>query len=114
MSPQVNIKQELKSNYLLLTIDGYLTARYILSIRSSFNEAIEKNKNVAIELSGIQLIDSMGIGILVNFYKQVKKKGGRLALVNPSEVAKDIFEVSDMDKWLPIHSNQKNIDAIFN
>jgi len=113
MQPQLNIKQEIRPDCLLIKVEGHLTARYILSARSAFNQALLDHRNIAVDLSGIQLLDSMGVGILVNLFKQLKKKGGRLMILNPSPVAKEIFEVSDMDKWLPIHDNGADVDTLF-
>jgi anti-sigma B factor antagonist len=113
MPSQLNVKQETRSNFLLVKVEGHLTARHILSARATFNQALQEHGNIAMDLSGIQFLDSMGVGILVNLFKQMKKKGGRLIILNPSQVAKEIFEVSDMDKWLPIHEDGADFDALF-
>lgn len=114
MEPYFKLDQEVRPRYFLLKIDGYLSAKNILALRSVFEEVLRKHDTVALDLSGVQFIDSMGIGILVNFYKQVKKKAGRLGIFNLSDTARDIFEVSDMDKWLPIHGTEADPDTVFN
>jgi anti-anti-sigma regulatory factor len=58
-------------------------------------------------------MDSMNMGLLMNMNDSLKKKEGKLVIVNPNKVADDIFQLSDAQRFLDIQHNVKNIDIVF-
>jgi len=58
-------------------------------------------------------MDSMGIGLIINFNKKIKSVKGQFAIINPSDFAYDIFKASGTEDYLDIHRDIKNVDEIF-
>jgi anti-anti-sigma factor len=48
-------------------------------------------KRLTIDLSKMNHLNSMTIGILVNISKRVKQQGGKVALYSPSKTVQDLF-----------------------
>jgi anti-anti-sigma factor len=108
MNETLAIQKESRRGFYLIKMVGSFSAGNILNIRAAFDESQKKNcRKVAIDLSAVEFIDSMGIGILINFNKRMAKSQGQLLLVNPSAVVSEIFEVSDTDKYIKV----RNVDS---
>jgi len=58
-------------------IEGELDAVTVLELRPFIDELVEKkHPRIVIDLSGLRLIDSSGVGALVFLYKKSKEYGG--------------------------------------
>ena len=63
-------------------------------LRAVIDEIIgEGGKHVVCNLSGVRLISSIGIGMLIGAYKAVTAAGGALALAEPAEPIQPVFRV---------------------
>src|SRR3954471_19904650 len=82
-----------------------LTVRGSLDINSApqLGEEIDKllaNKpaHVAVDLSGLDLIDSSGVAALVKLYKGVRSAGGTVVMTGARDQPLAIFKLLRMDK----------------
>jgi anti-sigma B factor antagonist len=50
----------------------------------------ESPKEVLIDLSGVEMVDSVGIGIIIATHNSINKAGGKLKVIN---VIKDIYSL---------------------
>ncbi len=48
----------------------------------------ESSSEVVIDLEGVEMVDSVGIGVIIAAHNTVKQSGGNLAVIN---VAKDVY-----------------------
>lgn len=82
-----------------------LTIRGTLDINSApqLGEEIDrmlatKPGHVAVDLSGLDLIDSSGVAALVKLYKGVRSGGGTVAIAGARDQPLAIFKLLRMDK----------------
>ena len=82
---------------LVLRLSGRFDANTISDVKSRWvmDESI---RYVVIDLSGTTFIDSMALATLSSGMKTTRQRKGELLLVNLSEVARVIFELTAMDK----------------
>jgi anti-anti-sigma factor len=105
MNETLSIQKEQRKTVHLLKMAGSFSAGNILSVRAAFDETQKNNcPKVAIDLSAVDFIDSMGIGILINFNKRMAKGRGQLLLINPSTVVSEIFDVADTGKYIKVRT----------
>jgi anti-sigma B factor antagonist len=58
------------------------------NLKEALDELIAAGENrIILDIGGVRMIDSSGIGVLVRFLTATRKNGGVLKLVNPSEFA---------------------------
>jgi anti-sigma B factor antagonist len=55
-----------------------------------------------LELSGIEYLDSAGLGVLMILYGTMKLRGGQLRLVAPAAKVLDVLKMTHTDSILPI------------
>jgi anti-sigma B factor antagonist len=62
----------------------------------------EKRPRVAVDLSGLDLIDSSGVAALVALYKRVRAVGGRVTVTGARDQPLAIFKLLRMDRVFAI------------
>ncbi len=60
-------------------------------------------KKVVFDLSGINLMDSTGVGIMVTTFGRLKKSGGELRLVVVPGKVQDVLSMTMVDKVLKVY-----------
>ena len=58
---------------------------------------------VTIDLSGVDLIDSIGLGVMIGALRRVRAAGGTLALVVSEPRVRALFAATDLDRVFTIH-----------
>lgn len=88
-----------------------LTGRMTLGMR--LREVESKISEVAghgihkliLDLSGIEFLDSAGLGLLMILYGNMKVRGGQLRLVAPGAKVLEVLKMTHTDSILPIDRN---------
>jgi anti-sigma B factor antagonist len=58
---------------------------------------------IAVDLSGVEFLDSTGLGVLIVGLKRCRERDGSLALVGPREPVHKVLAITGLDKVFPIH-----------
>jgi len=112
LSP-IKLTTQEKGNHIIIHVAGSMTAKNIIEIRAAFEQASKRFSQIAVELSGIDYMDSMGVGILVNMDRKLKGQDGRLLIISPSEGVREILELSDVDRLIPILPDASDLLSAF-
>lgn len=65
---------------------------------------LEGNEHrLVIDLSLVPYIDSKGLESLVDYYNQIRKRGGSIKVSNPNPLCNEILEVTGMTKYFDIY-----------
>ncbi len=82
-----------------LTLEQDLVASTVNDLRTMIKGSIEKGvKNLSINMAGISIVDSMGIGLLISTQNSLSKNGGSLEIVNISPDIMDLFQSMRLDQ----------------
>ena len=82
----LDIQQSSREDISILTLKGRLTVGESNSVRDTIQAlAAAGQTRIVIDLSGVDYIDSTGLGALVICYTTLKKLGGTAKLVNPNK-----------------------------
>lgn len=55
-------------------------------------------KDLVIDLTGVEMVDSIGLGALIATHNTLEKAGGRLTIANASRDISGIFKTMRLDK----------------
>jgi anti-sigma B factor antagonist len=84
-----------------LRIVGELDAVTTLDLRSSVDALVaEQHPRVVVDVSGLRLIDSSGVGAVVFLYKKAREYGGVVTLHGVRDQPLAIFKLLRMDRVL--------------
>jgi anti-anti-sigma factor len=90
----------------IIKINGIFELRILGNLKPVFDSYREQPaRSVALDLSDTDMIDSSAISLIVSLYKSVLSCGGQCAVVQPSAEVMDIFEVSGLNKIVPIYTS---------
>jgi anti-anti-sigma factor len=103
---RVDIKK--KGNYDLLKIEGAIKMGESkdIFVKALKKELEEKPRCVMIDFSGVNYIDSNGIGELVGHIEKFKELGSQLVLINPSERIVELLKLTQLTEVFPIYNNE--------
>lgn len=72
------------------------------ALRRAFNLVFDQGKRtIVLDLSGVQIINSYGIGKVLMCYKRLKSENGVLMVKPLNGFVKETFELLMLDKLLP-------------
>jgi anti-sigma B factor antagonist len=84
-----------------LRIEGELDAVTIPDLRPAIDAVLaERHPRIVVDLSGLRLIDSSGVGAVVFLYKKAKEYGGVVTVQGLCDQPLSIFKLLRLDRVL--------------
>ena len=100
---KINIQQE--DNYIEIGFDGAIDLSTSSDARKNIIDVLEKNKNILIDLSLVNYIDSSGVASLVEGYQIAKKQSLKFGLIGVSDAAMSVLKLARLDQVFPIYNS---------
>ncbi len=86
----------------LLDVSGRLTSFEVGALRDSVSRLLKQGrKNIVLNLSALQYLDSSGIGELARIYVSVVKESGELKVVGLSPRVEEILKTTQLYQVFP-------------
>ena len=86
----------------LVDVSGRLTFFEVGALRDSISRLLKPGRrNIVLNLSGLQYLDSSGIGELAKIYVSVVKVDGQLKVVGLSPKVEEILKISQLYQVFP-------------
>ncbi|HLZ52576.1 MAG TPA: STAS domain-containing protein [Candidatus Acidoferrum sp.] len=86
----------------LIDLHGRLTFFEVGVLRENVSRLLEEGrKHIVLNLSGLQYLDSSGIGELARIYVMVLKGGGEIKVVGLSRNVEDVLKVTHLYQVFP-------------
>ena len=95
---------------LEIKINGEIDHHSAVRIRGEIDEKINelRPQKSVIDLSGIEFMDSSGLGLVMGRYALMQRFQGELAVINPNERVRKIFELAGLDRIIKIEKSSKS------
>lgn len=107
---QAAIESRRRPPWTVLAVGGELDAVGAPALRQAVVAAVSTGEtSLILDLTGVDFIDSFGVGAVVGALKRVRQRGGELALVCPAPRVRRVFELCDLDLILTLHDS---LDAV--
>lgn len=99
---------------LVITADGRLDTTTASDFETRCLELISgEDKNIVIDLQGIEYISSAGLRSILSVGKKVRSDGGNLAFCNLKGMVREVFEISGFASIFTIHdTREKALEAV--
>ncbi len=99
----MQIKHRIYENTLYVVLSGELDEHSAYNARIGLDEIFDmpKFKQIIIDLSELDFMDSTGIGVLIGRYKRMKDKNIPIFICNPSSHAERIFKMTGLYDIMP-------------
>ena len=107
---QAAIESRRRPPWTVLAVGGELDVVGAPALRQAVVAAVSAGgTRLILDLTGVDFIDSFGIGAVVGALKRVRQRDGELALVCPAPRVRRVFELCDLDRILTLHNS---IDSV--
>jgi anti-sigma B factor antagonist len=101
------VRVERAGEAAVVTARGELDAYTAPALADAFAEAAAAGDDrVVVDLSGVAFMDSTALGIVVKLVNEIGDRGGEVRLVLPEESARRIFEITTLDRVLPVEASR--------
>ena len=78
----------------LLEVGGRIDASSARELIASLEDAMSaQSPQVILDMSGVEFMNSAGVREIVRLHEEVKQRGGRLQIANPSDRVRRIFSI---------------------
>jgi len=82
--------------------DGIVAAS-IPELRTRMRGIVEDGvRELVVDLTDVQMVDSSGIGLLISAYNSLRKVGGRLAVIHASAEILELFQTMRMHQHFSV------------
>jgi len=105
------VRIEHERDAVILTAEGELDAYAAPALSEALEDvgADGLGRFVA-DLSNVSFMDSTALGLLVRMVKDIVERGGHARVVLPATMARRIFEITTLDRVLPV--SRSRADAL--
>ncbi len=101
MEEKLNIVQEEHTEYTLLKIEGRIDGYWSKQLEEYLDNALRAGKyNIALDLTGVNYLSSLGIRILVKFKKLYRQVNGGFGIVDASKSVIDLLGMAGLHAML--------------
>jgi len=88
-------------NTVTLHITGELDAVSVPDLRPTLDELIDRgHKKIVVDLAGLRLIDSSGVGAIVHLFRRVRSLGGSVVVRGATEQPLAVLRLLKLDQLL--------------
>lgn len=89
------------SGAVVVCPEGRLNMVSAPRLRDQLDNLIETGKTrLVVELSGVDTVDSSGLGALISALKAARQRGGDLRIAAPGEQTRAVLELTNLDQLL--------------
>lgn len=93
----------------VVTVSGELDLALCIKLAPELNAAVRSTvRAVVIDLEAVSLVDSSGIALLLNAFRRLDHAGRQLAIACPVGSARRAFELTALDRQLPMHETRRD------
>jgi anti-anti-sigma factor len=94
------------STVAVLHPEGDLVAARLPELRARLREIAGSGVlHLTVDLAGVQMVDSAGIGLLIAAHNSLKKAGGEIALIHTASHIIDLFRTMRIHRHFSVSGN---------
>lgn len=111
----MNIRFTNRGSTLIASFTGELDHHFAEYARNKIEGELLKatTRDVIFDFSGLSFMDSSGIGVIVGRYANIKKLGGKAAIICRDNKIRRILEISGILKLMSVYENLNSaLDAL--
>ena len=94
---------------LIVKMTGEIDNHYAQDIREKIDREYKKQacNNIILDFSGVNFMDSSGIGMIIGRYKLASEKGGKVVAFGLVDNAKRIFDMSGLNRLINCYNTKE-------
>ena len=99
----MRLKESVEEGVEIFALEGEIDLQHAPSLRSRLQAKIKAHTPaLVLDLSRVEYIDSTGLALIIEYFRDAAKEGGLLCLVGLNQTLRSIFEIVRLDKAIPM------------
>lgn len=94
--PELQLTTEQKPEEIIIRGTGKISAASAELLQSTVRSLIPGAKRIVLDLTGVEYVDSSGLGALVTLYVAASKAQCMLEISNPKQRVRDLFKMTKL------------------
>ncbi len=104
----LQIQSETVDDKTIMSLRGDVDLGGAPELRAILSPILESdNPRLLIDLSGVNFMDSTGVGIIVNAFNRVREKQGAIAFCTPTPRVHRVLQISGLLTKLPLYETRE-------
>src|ERR1043166_9689554 len=101
----MDITKQQTGDALEVAVTGRLDAFWGDHLSAALDEAVRGGADhIRLNMADVSYMSSVGIRVLLKFYKQLQRMNGTFAVSNPSDAVKDVLELAGLQELLAVRT----------
>lgn len=98
------VSYDFRDDSLFIRLSGEIDHHSAVNVRTGMDDLLlsERPKKVFLDLSGVNFMDSSGLGLIMGRYALIQRYGGKLAVENPSAAVQKMLDLAGMERLIPV------------
>jgi anti-sigma B factor antagonist len=98
-----NTRVERRDEDTIVYVSGDVDLRSSPALRTELLNLLKSPpRRLIVDLTGVDYMDSSGVGTVVELKRLLERKGGKLVLCGLQERVRGVFEITQLDKFFTI------------
>jgi anti-sigma B factor antagonist len=111
LNPRMRLSIEKMADETVVRLSGRITSETSGELQSTIRSLIPETKRIELDMTGVDYIDSSGIGALVSVYLSASRSRCGLELTNPQPRIRDLFEISRLTAVFESCGGYRGLDS---
>ena len=104
----MDVKMKRAGDTLVVRMNGELDHHAVDGLRDRIDRkiSIDHINNVIFNFSGVQFMDSSGLGMVLGRYKLISEKGGKVLACSLSPRVVRVFDLAGLQSRIPVYASE--------
>jgi anti-sigma B factor antagonist len=109
----LSVQLEEQDDWALARVQGDIDIATAPRLREQLVSLVSKGRTrVVLDLTGVDFLDSTGLGVIVSVLKRTRTHGGDLRLVGRQDNLVSLFQLTGLDRTLPLFGSVDEAIAV--
>jgi anti-sigma B factor antagonist len=95
-----------------IRLKGKLDMTGAQAVSTPLAELAEKSQGLIVDLGGVSFLASIGIRQFVSAARTITRRGGRMVLLNPTKMVREVLTISAVNDLIPIVQDEKQAQSV--
>lgn len=95
-TPELQLTTEKNLDQTTVRGNGRITAGSADYLQNTIRDLMPETKRIVLDLTGVDYVDSSGLGALVSLYMHASRSNCVLELTNPKQRIRDLFKITKL------------------
>ena len=106
----LKIDKKENKEYTIISLAGEADFNCEVELRREFEDLIQKDTNIVIDLEKTDYIDSVGISLFTYLKKELIKRNKEVCFYRPMDSIKKVFLMTRLDLLIPICEKPEDLE----